>query len=141
MHVYRYSRGSVIEWRQGSGAASGSGTGSAAPRLKWQLYTSRCRAFAWYSRGSGGSAPALPSIVTEPYAGWDRSLLASTTIPSVLVIDPSTASVVLTLASQTTASDATLTIANAALTAGMPYLVVSFNAAGTARGIDLYTAA
>jgi len=143
MHVYRYSRGSVIEWRQGAAYSSGSGgsTGTAAPRQRWQIRTSRGAAFTWYVRGSGGAGPATPYITTKPYAGWNKATLPNTVIPFVKVINPADGTVALSLSNQTTASDATLTITDAALSSGTAYLVVSFNAAGTARGIDLYTAA
>lgn len=81
------------------------------------------------------------SIVTNPYADWQRAVLPNELIPRVLIVDPSTGAVVLSLVNQTTASDGTLTIENDVLTAGTPYLVVSFNTAGTSRGIDLYEAA
>lgn len=138
MHVYRYSRGSVIEWRQGSGAPVGPGT--VAPRSKWQVRTSLGHAFAWYVRGSGGASASVPTITTKPYANWNRATLANTVIPFVKVINPADGTVTVDLTNQTTASDATLTITDSAMSAGTPYLVVSFNAAGTARGIDLYTA-
>lgn len=85
---------------------------------------------------------ALATITTEEFKNNTGTLLTSLTVPNVLVIRLSTKAVVLTLTNQVThASTGVLVIANAALVAGVAYLVVSFDDDGSARGIEICTAA
>lgn len=81
------------------------------------------------------------AIITDAWRDPATSaLLASTTIPRVLVVNPSTGAVVLSLTSQTTDSAGVLTITGAGVTAGGTYLVVAFDSTGANRGAKAYTA-
>lgn len=91
-----------------------------------------------YTAAGGGAA----YITTAPYRDRvTRSLLPGITIPHVMVINPATASVVLTLANQTTAGDATLSVSDATLVAATRYIVASFNNDGSALGLEACDAA
>lgn len=92
----------------------------------------------------GRRIPETPvaAITTGPFKNNTGTLLTSLTVPNVLVIRLSTKAIVLTLTNQVThASTAVLSIANAALVAGVDYLVASFDDDGNPAGIELYTAA
>ena len=83
--------------------------------------------------------PSAAFILTEPFKDWSGTLLPLATIPGVVVLDPATRAVLLSLADQVTQADARLRLEDAALPTGQPVVVVSFNADGSARGIDTYT--
>ena len=83
--------------------------------------------------------PSAAYLLTEPFKDWDGNLLALATIPGVVVLDPATRAVLLSLADQVTQADARLRLEDSALPTGQPVVVVSFNADGSARGIDTYT--
>ena len=83
--------------------------------------------------------PSAAFLLTEPFKDWDGNLLALATIPGVVVLDPATRAVLLSLADQVTQVDARLRLEDSALPIGQPVVVVSFNADGSARGIDTYT--
>lgn len=94
------------------------------------------------SDGIGVVAPPVtPVITTDPFKSYAGAILGSTVIPHVLVIEPSSAGVILTLADQTTESDGSLLIEDASLSIGVTYLVVSFNDTGSDRGAKAYAAA
>jgi len=86
-----------------------------------------------------GGPVVVPYVVTEPFKDWAGTLLPLATIPGVLVVNPSTRAVLLSLADQVTQADARLRLEDAALPTGQPVVVVSFNADGSARGVDTYT--
>jgi hypothetical protein len=84
---------------------------------------------------------AATKILTDPFRDpVTNALLATTALPNVLVIDPSTRNVILSLSSLTTASDGTLTITDPALTSGVTYLVLAFNSTGASRGAKSFVA-
>ena len=83
--------------------------------------------------------PSAAYLLTEPFKDWDGNLLALATIPGVVVLDPATRAVLLSLADQVTQADARLRLEDSALPTGQPVVVVSFNADGSARGVDTYT--
>lgn len=83
----------------------------------------------------------LPQIVTAPIATGSGSVLASTSGITADVYNQSTGALVLHLTSQTTESDGTLIISNAALTDSVDYRVVVKNTATGESGVREYTAA
>lgn len=101
------------------------------------------------SNGTTASAAASLTVTlvtaTITTDAWrdpvSSSLLATTTIPHLMVINPSTRAVILSLAGQTTAADGTMVISSASLTAGTTYLVVGFNSTGAQRGAKAFVAA
>src|SRR5574343_94052 len=86
-------------------------------------------------------AQPLPPITTEPFKNNTGTVLASTSIPFVLVVKVSDGSTVLSLTGQATDGSGVLTIANAALAAGTEYLVVTWDSGAAAFGCEPYTAA
>ena len=78
---------------------------------------------------------------SNAFRDYSGNLLASTTLPRVVISDPATGNVVLNLTNQTTGSDGSLTINNAALVQGTTYVVAAYNAAATQRGINVAVAA
>lgn len=88
----------------------------------------------------GGPEPD-PAITTEAFRDYSGALLALTTLPHVMVINPATRAVVLSLGGQATAADGTLTVSDAAMVAGTAYLVLAFSANGATRGAKSYMAA
>lgn len=87
--------------------------------------------------GFMGLAPGR--VDTAPFKNWAGTLLPGVTVPNVvfLKLDRTTA---LALTNQVTAGDAVMTITNAALVAGTYYVMVSYNADGTAIGAELVLA-
>lgn len=84
---------------------------------------------------------ALPQITTAPISTGSGSVLASTSGITADVYNQSTGALVLHLTSQTTESDGTLIISNAALTDSVDYRVVVKNTATGESGVREYTAA
>ena len=135
----------VFEWRLASSAPAGEGAGgslpsgdSMFPRVPQWMAGAGAAIFGPRYLGAGG-AVAVPYLLTEPFKDWGGNLLPLATIPGVLVVNPSTRAVLLSLADQVTRADARLRLEDAALPTGQPVLVVSFNSDGSARGIDTYT--
>jgi len=88
-----------------------------------------------------GGMGAAPGVLTTPVLKNNTgTTLASVTIPKVAVIRVSDMVQVLTLTSQTTSGAGVLTITNAAITAGLLYLLITCNADGTAFGCEPITA-
>ena len=83
----------------------------------------------------------LPTITSEPFKNNTGTVLASTSIPFVLVVKVSDGTTALSLTSQATDGSGVLTIANAALAAGTEYLVVTWDSGAAAFGCEPYTAA
>lgn len=80
------------------------------------------------------------TVTTAPWrAPVTGAVLASTTIPKLAILRISDMANVLTLTDQTTNGAGVLTITNAALLQGVPYLLVACNADGTAFGAEAYT--
>lgn len=137
-------------WRVTSAPASGSltiyedgsfsHTGAADGSWSWtaSVYTDGVLSYTLTITDSFG---ATARITTDPFKSYNGSILGGAVIPHVMAILPNTAGVALTLSNQTTASDGSLTIENAAISAGVAYLVVSFDDTGASRGAKTYTAA
>ncbi len=90
--------------------------------------------------GTLGAQPG--SIVTVPFRNkFTGALIASFTVPKVSVLRVSDMASVLSLTNVATAADGRMTITNAALSAGVQYLVVTCNSDGSAYGAEAYTAA
>jgi hypothetical protein len=88
-----------------------------------------------------GTLGLLPGRVdSPPFKNWTGTLLPGTTVSNVvfLQLDRTTA---LALTNQTTAGDAVLTVENAALVSGVPYVMVTYNADGTVAGAQRVVAA
>jgi hypothetical protein len=88
-----------------------------------------------------GTLGLLPGRVdSPPFKNWTGTLLPGITVPNVvfLRLDRTTA---LALAGQATAGDAVLTVENAALISGNPYVMVAFSADGTVAGAQRVVAA
>lgn len=98
--------------------------------------------FTTDNTGTGGGVipAATPKIETEEFRDWSGVLLASATIPHVVILRASDAVVMLTLADQVTAVDGTLTIEDNALVVGATYLVAAFSSDGASRGLKAYQA-
>lgn len=86
-------------------------------------------------------ATLVASITTEAWRDYSGALLANANIPTVLVVNPSSGAVVVTLTNQPTNASGVMVINSAALTAGVQYLVVAFDATGTNRGAKAFEAA
>ena len=87
-------------------------------------------------------ATVIATITTDAFRDPVTSaLVASATIPHVLVIAPATRAVVLSLAGQTTNGSGVMTITSASLTAGVTYLLIAFDNTGANRGAKAYVAA
>ena len=86
-------------------------------------------------------AQPLPTITSEPFKNNTGTVLASTSIPFVLVVKVSDGTTVLSLTSQTTDASGVLTIANAALVAGTEYLRVTCDSCDATSATEIYTAA
>lgn len=84
---------------------------------------------------------ALPQITTAPLATGAGSVLSSTSGITVDVYNITTGALVLHLTNQTTESDGTLIISNAALSDATQYVVVTRNTATGEPGVRIYTAA
>lgn len=134
----------VFEWRLASSAPAGEGAGGPAPgasmfpRVPQWMAGTGAAIFGPRYLGAGG-AVAVPYLLTEPFKDWGGNLLPLATIPGVVVLDPATRAVLLSLADQVTQADARLRLEDSALPTGQPVVVVSFNADGSARGVDTYT--
>jgi hypothetical protein len=89
---------------------------------------------------SSFTTSAPPTITTAAFKNNAGSLQASVTIDNVVVLRASNRTLTLALTAQTTDASGILTIANAALTSGVDYLVVSWNTGLTSRGCEIYTA-
>lgn len=89
---------------------------------------------------SSFTTSAPPTITTAAFKNNAGYLQASATIDNVVVLRASNRTLTLALTAQTTDASGILTIANAALTSGVDYLVVSWNTGLTARGCEIYTA-
>lgn len=89
---------------------------------------------------SSFTTSAPPTITTAAFKNNTGSLQASVTIDNVVVLRASNRTLTLALTAQTTDASGILTIANAALTSGVDYLVVSWNTGLTSRGCEIYTA-
>ena len=90
---------------------------------------------------SSGSIGVVGGTVTsDVFRNNTASPLANTTISKVVLIKVSDLSAISFLY-QTTGADGTLAITSPAIVAGTPYLLVSSNADGTARGVSLVVAA
>lgn len=108
------------------------------PRVPQWMAGTGAAIFGPHYLGAGG-AVAVPHLLTDPFKDWGGNLLPLATIPGVLVVNPATRAVLLSLADQVTRADARLRLEDAALPTGQPVVVVSFNADGSARGVDTYT--
>lgn len=134
----------VFEWRLASSAPVGEGGGgltsgaSMFPRVPQWAAGAGAAIFGPRYLGAGGVV-AIPYVLTEPFKDWGGNLLPLATIPGVLVVNPATRAVLLSLADQVTRADARLRLEDAALPTGQPVVVVSFNSDGSARGVDTYT--
>lgn len=130
------SSGSLVIYEDGSFSHTGGSDGS----WPWSANVYADGVLTW-TLTITDTFGILASITTDPFKSYAGSVLGGEVIPHVLVVNPSTAGVVLTLANQTTASDGSLLIQNASLSAGVTYLVVSFNDTGASRGAKAYAAA
>lgn len=93
--------------------------------------------------GGGLTAPASLSYVATLTSGTvtvsgitngSGSVLASTTLPNVVVVNRATRALVLALTDQVTSAGGVLAISNGALVAGTAYMVFAYSADGTAAG-------
>ncbi|MES2262103.1 MAG: hypothetical protein V4724_26580 [Pseudomonadota bacterium] len=86
------------------------------------------------------SAINIGTITTDPFKNWNNIVQAGITIPNVVALKLSDRSAALSLANQVTNGSGVLTIASASLIAGTDYMLATFNADGSARGIKKYRA-
>lgn len=86
--------------------------------------------------GGGGGG----TITSEPFKNNTGTVLATTTIDNVAILDPTDGSLVLYLASQSTDTSGVLSITDAALTASTDYLLVCWSTGLTDFGCEPYTA-
>ena len=87
--------------------------------------------------GTLGLAPGR--IDTAPFKNWTGTLLPGVTIPNVVFLKLDR-TLPLALVNQVTAGDGVMTISNAALVTGTYYIMVSYNADGSAVGAELVLA-
>lgn len=83
----------------------------------------------------------LASVTTDPVKDYSGAVLANTNIPRLTFVRISDGASVLTLTNQVTNGGGVLSVANAALAAGVAYLVIPYSSDGTSRGAKAYTAA
>ena len=87
--------------------------------------------------GTLGLAPGR--IDTAPFKNWTGTLLPGITVPNVVFLKLDR-TLPLALANQVTAGDGVMTITNSALVTGTYYIMVSYNADGSAAGAELVLA-
>lgn len=91
---------------------------------------------------ASGVLQTQPGTITSPiFRNWSGTALPNTTIPKVMVVRISDMVTVLNLTNQVTDGGGVLTIASALLLPGVPYLLITCNADGTATGCEPVTAA
>ena len=83
---------------------------------------------------TGGTSASVGTITLVMVQNWARASLANTLIENVAIIDVSARTVTLELTNQTVGSDGNLSIVNAAIVAGTPYMAATWNTDGTVRG-------
>lgn len=88
---------------------------------------------------SAGAGAA--TITSQPFKNASGTLLASTVIAKVGFVRVSDFVLVLALTNQTTSAAGVLTVSNAALVAGVKYLMITSDATAAAWGSEPYTAA
>lgn len=81
------------------------------------------------------------TLTVGPFKNKSGTVLASQSIAHVLVLNPSSRAVVLSLASQSTDGSGNLAISNADLVPGTGYMVAAWNSDGSAAGNSKITAA
>lgn len=85
------------------------------------------------------SAPVTVTLTTDIFENWATNDLANQVIENVVLLRRSDRTVIAQLTNQTTNPDGRLVITNNGLAAGVPVMVVSWNADGSVAGIKSFT--
>lgn len=125
---------------QSATSSTGAATVTPAAGATINLTGANCAQAATSSTGAVTVTPAGSGLITSAeLRDWTNTLQAGVTIPNVMVIGMDR-TVILSLASQVTNGAGKLAITNAAIVPGTSYMLATFNADGSARGIKQYVA-